>query len=191
MCFGYSIDETAWSCHPPYLHTLKAQQITMSQASIMLFTQAVTHKLKHWCTSIVFCNLQHFLTWRSCHADSDYTGQILMQVIRLRSDSLHTFHDVNENVLPAEPILMLRCCMSGRLRKVTCFEPSKTRCSYTCWAVICESSDTLNRPAVAGRQWCIEIVVFLSKTHSSWLQGAHLIKQNICVVFFAEVSNEL
>ena len=44
----------------------------------------------------------------------------------------HTFQDVKEKVLPAEPILKLRSRMPGRLRKLVCCAPPNTRCSYTC-----------------------------------------------------------
>ena len=42
-----------------------------------------------------------------------------------------TFQAVKEKVFPAEPILMLRCCMPGRLRRLMCWLPLKMRCSYT------------------------------------------------------------
>ena len=52
--------------------------------------------------------------------------------LTVRSQALQpTFQAVKEKVLPAEPILMLRGCMPGRLRRLTCWLPLKTRCSYT------------------------------------------------------------
>ena len=38
----------------------------------------------------------------------------------LASSGLHTFQDVKEKVLPAEPIRMLRSRMPDRLRKLIC-----------------------------------------------------------------------
>lgn len=39
---------------------------------------------------------------------------------RYVSAEMHTFHDVKEKVLPADPILMLRSCIPSRLRILTC-----------------------------------------------------------------------
>jgi len=43
-----------------------------------------------------------------------------------------TFHPVREKVLPADPILMQRSAMPGRLLKDMCLLPLNTKCSYTC-----------------------------------------------------------
>ena len=53
-----------------------------------------------------------------------------------------TFQDVKEKVFPAEPILKLRSSIPGKLRRLVCWEPSNTRCSYTCTVRMIYSFDT-------------------------------------------------